>query len=79
MLSEYMNAALRHAAYEKLPDGEGYYGTIPELPGVWANADTMEETREELRESLEGWVVLALQRHVPIPEMDGVSLSFQAA
>ena len=36
MLTDYLNAALRHAHYEQLPDGEGYYGAISELPGVWA-------------------------------------------
>jgi predicted RNase H-like HicB family nuclease len=78
MLTDYVNAALRHATYEQLPDGEGYYGAISELPGVWGNADTLEEAREAVRVSLEGWVALALERHVPIPEIDGVTLSFQA-
>ena len=47
MLTAYINAALRKAHYEILPDGEGYFGTIEGLQGVWAQADTLEACREE--------------------------------
>ena len=53
MLTAYINAALRKAHYEILPDGEGYFCTIEGLQGVWAQADTLEACREELREVLE--------------------------
>lgn len=79
MLTAYLQAALNHATFELLPGGEGYFGAIPELPGVWGNAATLDETREELREALEGWVALALQRGMPIPAIDGASLRFQVA
>jgi predicted RNase H-like HicB family nuclease len=61
MLTAYIKAALRKAHYEILPDGEGYFGTIEGLQGVWANADTLEACREELREVLEEWIVLGLK------------------
>jgi predicted RNase H-like HicB family nuclease len=79
MLTRYMNAALVHAHYELLSEEEGYYASIPELPGVWGNGETIEATRDDLREALEGWIALALQRGVPIPEIDGVGLAFMAA
>jgi predicted RNase H-like HicB family nuclease len=60
MLTEYINTAMRHARYDILPEGGGYYGEIPGLPGVWANADTLEACREELREVLEDWIALGL-------------------
>lgn len=78
MLTKYMNAALAHAQYELLSDEEGYYASIPELPGVWGNGETIEATRDDLREALEGWIALALQRGVPVPAIDGVGLAFQA-
>lgn len=52
----YINAALRKAHYEILPDGEGYYGTIEGLLDVWAQANTLEACREELREVLPTYV-----------------------
>ena len=75
MLTEYITAAMNRAHYELLPDGEGIYAEIPELPGVWANGDTVEQTREDLRLALEGWIALALVRNVPIPDLDGVRIA----
>ena len=78
MLTEYIAAAMRRARYELLPNGEGVYAEIPELPGVWANGDSVEETREDLRLALEGWLVLAIARGTAIPEIDGVAISIDA-
>jgi predicted RNase H-like HicB family nuclease len=75
MLTDYIAAAMNRARYELLPDGEGIYAEIPDLPGVWANGATVEETREDLRLALEGWITLALARNVPIPDLDGVRLA----
>jgi predicted RNase H-like HicB family nuclease len=78
MLTDYIAAAMRHARYELLPDGEGVYGEIPELAGVWANGDSVEETREDLRLALEGWLALAIARGIAIPDLDGVAISIGA-
>lgn len=77
MLSDYIAAALRKAHYEILPDGDGYYSSIEGLQGVWANAATLEECRDELREVLEEWIVLGLKLGHTIPPIDGNSLSIQ--
>jgi predicted RNase H-like HicB family nuclease len=77
MLTAYINAALRRAHYEILPDGEGYFGRIDGLSGVWANASTLEACREELREALEEWIVLGLRMGHHLPEIDGISLNVQ--
>jgi predicted RNase H-like HicB family nuclease len=75
MLTAYINAAMRKARYAILPDGEGYFGNIAELQGVWANADSLEACREELQEALEEWIVLGLQMGHLLPEIDGISLN----
>lgn len=75
MLTDYIAAAMLRAHYEPLPDGVGIYAEISELAGVWANADTVEDAREDLRLALEGWITLALARHIPIPEIDGVRIA----
>lgn len=75
MIPDYLRAAMRHAEYEILPDGEGFYGHIPQLPGVWANEDTLEAVHADLRDTLESWLVLALARAVPIPPIDGAELA----
>ena len=77
MLTEYIAAAMRHARYEILPEDAGYYGEIPELPGVWANANTLEACREELREVLEDWIALGLAQGSPIPPIDGLAITIK--
>ena len=77
MLTEYIAAAMRHARYEILPEDAGYYGEIPELPGVWANGDTLEACREELREVLEDWIALGLAQGSPIPPIDGAAITIK--
>lgn len=62
MLLEYIQAALRRAKYEILPDDGSYYGEIIECAGVYANAKTLEECREELREVLEEWVLFRVHK-----------------
>ena len=79
MLTDYINAALRHARYEILSDDGSYYGEIPELPGVWANAETLEACREELRETLESWTTLGLARQHKLPPIDDVEVIVEAA
>ena len=75
MLRKYMQAAMRQAKYEILPDDGSFYGEIPGFAGVWANAKTLEGCREELEEVLEEWVLLGVSRHLPLPVVDGVELA----
>ena len=77
MLTAYIDAALRKAHYEMLPNGEGYFGAIEGFQGVWAQADTLEACREELREVLEEWIVLGLRMGHPLPPIDGITLTIQ--
>jgi predicted RNase H-like HicB family nuclease len=74
MISEYTRAAMKQARYEVLEDGS-FYAELEGLKGVWANADTLEETREELKEVLEEWLALRLSRNLPIPSIGGTTLS----
>ena len=41
-------------------------GSLPVAP-LYANADTLERCRDELAEVLEGWVLLGVSLHHPIP------------
>jgi len=77
MLTNYIEAAMRKAHYEILPNGEGYFGKIPDLQGVWANAKTLEACREELQEVLEEGIILGLRMGDPIPAIDGIELNIK--
>jgi predicted RNase H-like HicB family nuclease len=72
MLLEYIQAALRQAKYEILPDEGSYYGEVPTCQGVYAQAPTLEACREELREVLEEWVLFRVHQHLSLPVIDGM-------
>jgi len=62
---------MRQARYEIVEDDGSFYGEIPVIPGIWANAKTLEACREELESVLEGWLLLSVADHSLIPEIDG--------
>ena len=66
MLTEFIAKKLSKARYKLLPDGS-YFGEIPGLRGVWANADTLKVCRRELQEILEDWLLLKVRNHERIP------------
>ncbi len=66
MLSEYIAKKLGDARYKLLRDGS-YFGEIPELKGVWANAKNLENCRKELQEVLEDWLLLKVRVGEKIP------------
>jgi predicted RNase H-like HicB family nuclease len=74
MLTKYLEAAMKEARYEVVEDDQSFYGFIPGLQGVWANAPTLEACREELRDVLEDWLLLSLSKHMPIPPIQGIEL-----
>ncbi len=76
MLTEYIQTAMRRARYEILDD-ETFYGEIPDFQGVYANAETLEDCREELRQVLEEWIVLGLRLGHALPVLEGVSLDIE--
>ena len=75
MLSQYIQAAMRQAKYEILSDDGSFYGEIPDFQGVYVNAETLENCREELAEVLEEWIFLHLSDNTPLPIVNGLKLS----
>lgn len=60
ILSEYIAQATAQAVYDKLEDGT-FSGRIPSCKGVVAFGDTLRECEEELRSTLEDWVLVGLK------------------
>lgn len=77
MLTKYIRAAMGKARYEILPDDGSFYGEIDGFNGVYANADTLEECRDELEEVLEEWILLRISLHLPLPAVDGIELTIK--
>lgn len=66
MFSEFIPKRLKEARYKVLKN-RTYFGTIPGLKGVWANARNLEGCRDELRSALEDWVLFKLKEGDSIP------------
>ena len=78
MLTAYISAAMDRARY-KIIDDRTYFGEIPSLRGVWANAKTLEGCREELQEVLEDWLVVKLRDGDDIPRIGRIRLLGKSA
>jgi len=74
LLTAYLDAAMQRAFYEQTADGS-WWGNIPGFKGLWADAPTQDQCREELRSALEDWVVFSLRRGHPVPQVDGIDLT----
>ena len=66
MLTEFLSKKLKQARYKRLKDGT-YFGEIPGVRGVWANARTLTACRSEIREVLEDWLILKVRDGETIP------------
>lgn len=77
MLTQYIQAAMRQAKYKILADDGSFYGEIPGFQGVWANAQNLEDCRNELAEVLEEWILFRLSDKLPLPTVNGLNLVFE--
>ena len=66
ILTGYIKNALSQAEYDKLEDGT-FSGRIPSCKGVIAFGKTLRECEDELRSTLEDWVLVGLKLGHPIP------------
>ena len=37
--------------------------------GVWATGKTLEECRENLKDVIEGWILISLKKDMPVPKL----------
>jgi predicted RNase H-like HicB family nuclease len=74
MISEYIAGAMHKAHYELLPDDKLFYGEIPGFDGVYATKENLEDCRAELQAVLEDWLLLSINKNLPVPVVNNISL-----
>ena len=74
ILTDYVEQALSLAVYDKLEDGT-FVGTIPPCAGVIAFGATLRQCEDELRSTLEDWIVLGLKLGHPLPVIADIDLN----
>jgi predicted RNase H-like HicB family nuclease len=65
ILSEYVERAISEAVYDKLEDS-AFAGRIPVCKGVLAFGVTLREREDELRSTLEDWILTGLKLGHPL-------------
>ncbi|WGV24983.1 type II toxin-antitoxin system HicB family antitoxin [Halotia branconii] len=74
ILSDYVEEAIAQAVYDKLEDGT-FAGKIPACQGVIAFGVTLRECEDELRSTLEEWILLGLKLGHSLPVIDNIDLN----
>jgi len=74
ILTEYVSQAMIQAVYDKLEDGT-FAGRIPPCKGVVAFGSTLHECEEELRSTLEDWILVGLKLGHPLPVIADINLN----
>lgn len=74
ILTDYVEQALSQATYDKLEDGT-FAGRIPLCKGVVAFGATLRECQDELRSTLEDWILVGLKLGHSLPVIDGIDLN----
>ena len=72
ILSQYIDEAMSQAVYDKLEDGT-FVGRIPSCKGVIAFASTLRQCENELRSTLEDWILVGLKLRHPLPVINNIS------
>ena len=71
----YVEEALKRAEYH--PDDQGVFiGKVPECPGFFAQGNTRKEAEQNLRDVIEGNLLLALQLGFEIPPIKGITIQY---
>ena len=74
ILSDYVKEAMAQAVYDKLEDGT-FTGRIPPCQGVVAFGVTLRKCEDELRSTLEDWVLVGLKMKHPLPIIADINLN----
>lgn len=72
-LARYVEEALKRAEYSRDENGI-VIAKVPKASGFFAQGDSFEEARENLRDVIEGNVLLALQLGLEIPRIEGIEI-----
>ncbi len=73
-LTAYIEAAMELAHYDKLEDGT-FAGEVPKLKGVVAFGRSLRACENELRSTLEDWILVGLRLGHKLPVLSGIDLN----
>ncbi len=66
-INSYIEKLLKKANYEYDKQTKNWCASLDILPGAYAQAETVEEVREQLAEVIEDYVLVSLHNHHSLP------------
>ena len=78
ILTGYIEQALSRAEYDKLEDGT-FCGRVPNCKGVVAFGQTLQACEDELRSTLEDWILVGLKLNHVLPIFEDYDLNQEPA
>lgn len=66
-ITQYIEKILRRAEYKYDPKTKSWCARAKDLPGAYAQADTVEKVRQQLSEVIEDYILVSLQERHPLP------------
>jgi predicted RNase H-like HicB family nuclease len=73
VLTEYVDQAVGLALYDKLEDGT-FSGCVPGCQGALALGTSLRDSEQELRSTLEDWILVGLKLGHPLPVLGNIDL-----
>ena len=74
VLTDYVERAMALAIYDKLEDGT-FAGRITVCRGIIAFGSSLRECEDELRSTLEDWILVGLKLGHPLPVISKIDLN----
>lgn len=75
-LNSYVEEVLKKARYEYGEATDSWCASVDILPGAYAQADTLEEARNQLAEVIEEYILVSIADGDDLPIIDNLDFSF---
>ncbi len=74
IITDYIDILLSLAEYDKLEDGT-FAGRIPKCKGVISFGNTLKDCQDELRSTLEDWILVGIKFGHTLPVIGKINLN----
>ncbi|MFH1192421.1 MAG: DUF1902 domain-containing protein [bacterium] len=62
-INNYIEKMLKKVQYEYDAETKSWCAILKDLPGVYAQADNIEDARQQVAEVIEDYIIVSLQKH----------------
>lgn len=74
-IANYIEKLLKKAKYEYDKETKSWCASVKDLPGAYAQADSVEKAREQLAEVIEDYILVSIQEKQTLPRFKKLTLA----